>query len=155
MKLIYILFIILAIFIISGIYIYYNVNKVLTEGFETIDNYVDAIVNSENFDPLNFNYIDNIKQNMPPITDASGVIDISNINVNEIASKLSVLTIDQSTVDKRRLDDDTRRCELYKLDVVNKINQREHYMNTGNFSTVRANDLIINNTIKAMSDLGC
>ena len=176
MKLIYLIYIILTLLILFGIYVYFNIKDTLTEGFQIIDNKIDSIVNSKDFDPTNFDYAGFMKENLSKNTtdisnsdisntDISNTIinqlttkfnvDVSNINVNELVNKISNINIDVSTVDKRGVDDLNRRCEQYSADLLDKMNKRDHYMITGNFSTVRANDSIINGLIKVMSDLGC
>lgn len=143
----YIVFGCLLLLIVLIIYVYYKTKDTLKEAFQTIDTMDISNVDLNSLITL---------ASQTNIADISGIIDISGVNAQQLATQLQEsFNIDISTVDKRPITDKGKQCDTYTKQLSENQILLQKYTDIGDWNNVRSSKKMIKGVQDSMSKLGC
>lgn len=90
------------------------------------------------------------------IADISGItVDISNVNMRELAAQLETVINSAPTADNRPITDKQRQCDTLRNSLIINQNSMAQRGNVGDLIGMQQTSKIMESINKQLSDLGC
>lgn len=143
----YIIVGILLLLILLTAYTYYTTKDKIKEAFQIIDN-----MDTSN---MNLNALIDLASKTN-IADISGItVDISNVNMRELAAQLETVINSAPTADNRPITDKQRQCDTLRNSLIINQNSMAQRGNVGDLIGMQQTSKIMESINKQLSDLGC
>ena len=137
----------LILLILLTAYIYYTTKDKIKEAFQIIDNMDTS--------DINLNTLINMASTTN-VTDISGITrDISNVNMQTLATELQRVISTAPTADNRPITDKGRQCDTLRNSLATNQQTMAQRGNIGDLSGMQQTSRIIEGLNKRLSDLGC
>jgi len=137
----------LILLILLTAYIYYTTKDKIKEAFQAIDNM--------DLSDMDINALANLATRTN-VADISGItVDISNVNMQVLATQLQTVLTNAPTADNRPITDKGRQCDTLRNSLATNQQTMAQRGNIGDLSGMQQTSRIIEGINKRLSDLGC